>query len=438
MLYILTGVDGAGKSTCFEVLKRYLGNKAIFVKESYTPSVEDRIERIYRALNLAESDKVVIYDRASVIDDFVYEPILQKKPSAYETVATSEDYDILLEVLRKAKIIHFTCDDEVLKERLEERGDEYISFSDVKAIKKGYAEFFSKNDIEPYVLDTTHSNIITIAAHALQIVYRKPFRLAHIVPQSSLHKIEGKGYQMCLANIVHNDSAYASFYSRIASEDEAFVLLDNGAAEGQQLGMEDLLACYENIKPNEVVLPDTLCNSAETLTKGRFAIERLRQVYGAKLPFTLMGVPQGRTFTEWAKCAEEMIQWPELHCLGVSKFLQMETQDEYVRYYATEFIEELIKKYHRYDIEVHLLGCSESPQTIAKIAKAFPFVRGCDSAYGYICTQANVEIYEKTTRPSGEIDFIYGRDYDGLSDNLTAFEIAVGVLDNNYDKRWRS
>lgn len=434
MLYIMAGADGSGKSTCFETLKRYLGNKAVFVKESYTPSVEERYARVRKIANLAKSDKVVIYDRATVLDDLVYEPVLQEKDSVL--FKEPEIAELVDEVLRKAKILYFVCDDDVLKNRLEERGDEYVTFGDIINIKNSYDEVFQAFDIRPYVFDTTHTSVTTIAAQVLQVVYRKPFRIAHIVPQGSLDKIKKNGYQMCLANIVNVDSAYAEFYSE-ASRGDTYVLMDNGAAEGQQLNMEQLVACYERVMPDEIVLPDTLCDGKDTLRKSSEAIMYLNNVYGVQRPFVFMGVPQGNNLQEWCACMEEMIQWPEIHSLGVSKFLQMQTQSEHIRYYAVKCIENAIKKYQRYDIEVHLLGCSESPQVIADIAKDFSFVRGCDSAYGYICTQAGVRIYEDTKRPAGEIDFVYGKDYNELSDNLSALELAAGVLDNSYDERWR-
>ena len=434
MLYIMAGADGSGKSTCFETLKRYLGNKAVFVKESYTPSVEERLARVRKIAKLAQSDKIVIYDRATVLDDMVYEPVLQKKESIFHK--NVDVYVQVEQILQNAKILYFTCENAALKERLEERGDEYVTFDDIENIREMYEEVFNEFDIQPYVFNTSHTSATTIAAQVLQIVYRKPFRIAHIVPQGSLDKIKNNGYQMCLANIVNVDSAYAEFYSE-ASRGDTYVLMDNGAAEGQQLGMEELIACYERVMPDEIVLPDTLCDGEDTLRKSKEAIAQLSEYYGAHIPFAFMGVPQGHTLDEWCKCMEEMIQWPAIHSLGVSKFLQMEVKDEMTRYKAVKCIEEAIARYHRYDIEVHLLGCSESPQTIASIAKNFPFVRGCDSAYGYICTQAGVRIYEDTKRPAGEIDFVYGKDYDELSDNLSALELAAGVLDNSYDERWR-
>lgn len=434
MLYIMAGVDGSGKSTCFELLKGALGNKAIFVKESYTESTEERYARVYKAAKLAASGKIVIYDRATVLDDLVYEPVLQHKQSVLHSSLRLRP--MIEQILHDAKVLYFCCEDEALKTRLTERGDEYVTIDDLANIRAMYDEVFETYGIHPYVFNTTYTSATVVAARVLQIVYRKPFKLAHIVPQGSLSKIKDKGYLMCLANVVQEDSAYAEFYKNL-TRDDRYILMDNGAAEGQQLSMKELVACYERIMPNEIVLPDTLCDCQGTLRKSSEAIVYLNDVYGMDKPFTFMGVPQGCNLREWRECMEEMLQWPEIHAIGVSKFLQMKMQDEMARYDAVAYLEDAIKEYRRFDIEVHLLGCSESPSTIAKIAKDFPFVRGCDSAYGYICTQADVRIYENTKRPAGEIDFVYGRDYDTLSDNLTALELAADVFDNSYDARWK-
>ena len=39
-------------------------------------------------------------------------------------------------------------------------------------------------------------------------------------------------------------------------------------------------------------------------------------------------------------------------------------------------------------------------------------------------------------RPSGEIDFFAGRDYDSLESNMSGFNKAVGVVNNSLDATW--
>ena len=427
MIYVLAGVDGTGKSTLFNKLKMMLPD-AIFVKESYTPSLSERMDRVYKFKNLISCGKTVIYDRATVCDDFVYQPVKANEQSKlYETEA--------LDLLRESTVIYLECDVETSIARLEERGDDYVTVGDIPVIKEQYERFFEENGIDVFRIDATLSEDV-IATYAKQIIMKKNFKVAQIVPVQCLPKTLSKGYHMCLANIVAKNETYAQFYAGLAAHKDKWVLMDNGAAEGEQLSVDELIECYQRIHPNEVVLPDTLLDGKETIQKSREALGKICDFYNGNIPFTFMAVPQGATIDEWERCAREMVQWPAIHAIGISKFLPMETGDMYVRERAAEILDSLFKQYNRYDMEVHLLGCSESPVVIDGIRRRFSFVRGCDSAYAYICTQADVCIHADTIRPEGEIDFINGDDYDGLEDNLQAMELETGAYNNKFDESW--
>lgn len=259
----------------------------------------------------------------------------------------------------------------------------------------------------------------------------KEFKIAHIVPVSHLKQIEENHYHMCLAHLVAN-SKYADFYKGMSNKGK-FVLMDNGAAEGSQLSPQELVAMYGIINPTEIVLPDTLNDCVDTLRKTlAFA-----HVY-SDLPYRFMGVPQGKNFDEWCACVEVMLREPRINTIGVSKFLNIITGDEDIRFHACAYIAKVASALGRRDIEVHLLGCDEAPELVGQIQELFPFVRGCDSAFAYIATQAGVEIDEETTRPEGEIDFIDGTvDEEELALRLKEFENVTGVKNNKESYSWR-
>jgi hypothetical protein len=259
----------------------------------------------------------------------------------------------------------------------------------------------------------------------------KNFKIAQIVPVAHLRQIEDNHYHMCLAHLVKNKK-YASFYGRMAAEGK-FVLMDNGAAEGNQLSPSELITMYSFINPTEIVLPDTLNDCVDTLRKTLTFVH----VY-SNLPYRFMGVPQGKNFDEWCACVEVMLREPRINTIGVSKFLNIATGNEEIRFHACAYIQKLIEELGRRDIEVHLLGCDEGPAIVKEIQTLFPFVRGCDSAFAYIATQANVEITEETERPSGEIDFINGMvEHQDLAKRLIEFENVTGVKNNKEEYSWR-
>lgn len=259
----------------------------------------------------------------------------------------------------------------------------------------------------------------------------KDFKVAQIVPVSCLHEIADNHYHMCLAHLVAESDEYANFY-KMMSERGKFVLMDNGAAEGSQLAVPELLKMYERINPTEIVIPDTLCDKDSTLAKA----EEFIAAY-SDLPYRFMAVPQGQTIEEWCKCASELLhRYPRINSIGISKFLNIATKDPYIRFTAANYVLEVAERIG-HPVEVHLLGCDEGPGIVREIQTEVPIVRGCDSAFAYIATQANVDIEYLTTRPEGEIDFLNGAHLSGLHDNLVRFENVAGVNNNADDLYWR-
>ena len=259
----------------------------------------------------------------------------------------------------------------------------------------------------------------------------KNFKIAQIVPVAHLGQIKDNHYHMCLAHLV-GDVRYAKFYERMAKEGK-FVLMDNGAAEGSQLSVKELLKMYALINPTEIVLPDTLNDCVDTLRKTLAFVHEYKD-----LPYRFMGVPQGQDFDEWCACVEVMLREPRINSIGVSKFLNIATGVDDIRFHACAYIAKVADALGRRDIEVHLLGCDEGPAMVGGIQELFPFVRGCDSAFAFIATQANVKIDEDTERPEGEIDFIDGTvPVEELIDNMARFENVAQVKDNKESFSWR-
>lgn len=120
MVILLEGVDGTGKSTLMQYLKSVLKESAVFIKESYTPDVLEKQARLQQLDRYADNkDTLFIYDRATAIDEFVYNPIIANEEPQL-------DYEEARAILQKCFIIYLTCQTDVLLRRLEGRGDEYI------------------------------------------------------------------------------------------------------------------------------------------------------------------------------------------------------------------------------------------------------------------------------------------------------------------------
>lgn len=149
MIVILVGPDGSGKTTLYHNLQKQLPY-AIFEKGTYPgPDPEIREERKNKFKTYKRLKETVIFDRNSLIDDFVYEPLFSGNDSVL-----AENIPEVQELLKDTKIIYLDCSTAILKKRIKSRGDEFIGVEQLERIKLNYIRSFVKLDIYPYYIDT--------------------------------------------------------------------------------------------------------------------------------------------------------------------------------------------------------------------------------------------------------------------------------------------
>lgn len=217
-------------------------------------------------------------------------------------------------------------------------------------------------------------------------------KISHIVSSDLLDLIDGRDFYMCLANIASKDQNYADFYKHQV-EKGAFVLLDNGAAEADQMDLMTMWKVIQYINPTEVILSDSLLDCDETLRKSKQALDfYLERGYKGQFMF----VPQGSNFAEWVLCYD-LFDKSRISTIGVSKFVTSGWHDSEARKRCCRYIDGAFP--------IHLLGCHENIQEVADVANSCKNIRSNDTAIAYIYAQANQPINEGN-RPSGEINFI--------------------------------
>lgn len=243
-------------------------------------------------------------------------------------------------------------------------------------------------------------------------------QVAEIVPVSCLDMIADRKYHMCLAQLVLKNKEYADFYRRMADEGK-YVILDNGAAEGESLSFEDLYKAYELIEPSEIILPDEMRNGERSFIK---SLDFYLQ-YKDKIE-NIMVVPQGKDWTQWKKYARYILELFESEffgdnklTIGVPKWLG--SDDAGNRLAICQWL-------NLFSVNIHLLGCSEGPEIMNLCSRSNYKVRGCDSAFAYIAAKEKMDHIDKNTRrPNGHIDFLNDSKIDNLSTLMSDFEKAV-------------
>lgn len=149
MIVIVDGLDCSGKSTVYDKLYQNLDN-AYFIKESYPgPSDMERLDRLISFHRRVEEPYLYVYDRASVIDDPVYEYRFNKRDSILEGFLNKR-------LFRDVLVLHFTVEKDEWLNRLSKRGDKYIDASEYESIVDAYNKFYEKFSPRVVTIDTTH------------------------------------------------------------------------------------------------------------------------------------------------------------------------------------------------------------------------------------------------------------------------------------------
>lgn len=236
-------------------------------------------------------------------------------------------------------------------------------------------------------------------------------KIATITPISHLNLIKNDDYMMCLAHLCR-DKTYADFY-RDASDRGAYVLLDNGVVETRTpMPSEQILHHAGRTHSDEFILPDTLYDREQTITKGLAGIRVARdQGWTGKL----MAVPQGKDVTDWSWCLQSMLEW-DIDSIGISRFVSRYFLD---RTEALQYARNLIDS----DLEIHLLGCHGDPLEIWYADQKFPGrIRGCDSGIASIYTQENLHMSDGEVKPDVELDFKGNLPVSLLKENIAYWE----------------
>lgn len=219
-------------------------------------------------------------------------------------------------------------------------------------------------------------------------------------------------YHLALAQIL--DEEYRLTYSTTTFNYD-FIIIDNGAAEGNAVDDETLLYRAAQIGANEIVLPDVMKDMKGT-------IDRVTQFLHANafIDENLMGVVQGTTMTEVEACIAFYVTNHRINTLGIPRHLITTLGDEHAR---THILQHIQDKY--FEMPVHLLGTNtEWKEEVRDVALTFPWVRGVDSSMPYNYTLAGVDLNDAgvINRPEGYFERTWVVDEELLESNILTFK----------------
>jgi hypothetical protein len=147
--------------------------------------------------------------------------------------------------------------------------------------------------------------------------------------------------------------AYHDVYKAAAVRGD-YVIMDNGANEGQTVGDALLMHRASYLGAKEVVVPDVIGDRGRTLLRARQFFMNMQTMSYSPHDYKFMGVAQGRSIEEVERCVEGFSRFNYITAIGIPRHLIKSTGEQTIR---VNIARRTLNKYgHRF--EIHLLGTS--------------------------------------------------------------------------------
>lgn len=259
-------------------------------------------------------------------------------------------------------------------------------------------------------------------------------------------KTWGMGGTHLLLSHLCNDRKYRAHY-KLERRQGAYLILDNSAHENKAGEKPEVIArLTEVFNPQEIVVPDVLFDSEQTIANALKAHEvwfENKSIVSMANP-QLMYVPQGRTKAEWAVCLNELVRIHRYSAhrhgsrqrftLGVSK--DYEDWNGGLPLLFAEYIAPLRDRLHMEGclMDVHLLGWGRRLWDLRRLTQKYPWIRSVDSAKPFVYAMAGIYLVYGADQPypGRPEDFfwrkIIGHKRDIVRHNIEVFQQVAGVV----------
>ncbi|ERH59220.1 MULTISPECIES: AAA family ATPase [Bacillus amyloliquefaciens group] len=162
-MIILEGTDCCYKSTVAEKLSKELGYPVI--KGSSFELAKSGNEKLFEHFSkLADEDNIII-------DRYIYSNLVYARKFKDYSILTEEQQRAIEEKIRdKAKVIYLYADPKIIKQRLLERGDEYINDRDIEPVLELYNQVIDEMGLHMNSWDTNEWNSDEIVEDIIHLI----------------------------------------------------------------------------------------------------------------------------------------------------------------------------------------------------------------------------------------------------------------------------
>lgn len=222
-------------------------------------------------------------------------------------------------------------------------------------------------------------------------------QLYFTVPTTFMTKFEVvQDFWFIEAHIANIDHAYRDYFIKWRDELQKYTILDNSAyLLNKPIDAGTLKRIIDFYKPDCVIAPDHPYDWVKTLKTTEAFVQSFEG-----FDMKIMGVPQGKTFSEYMTCFYRMIDNPAINVIGVNMFMNWEnTSLDHLNLNRTEkccrmrnlVLWQMSEHIIQHKKTVHLLGITTGRELSFCVKHNLNFVKSCDSSsafhHGYLGTR---------------------------------------------------
>ena len=176
-------------------------------------------------------------------------------------------------------------------------------------------------------------------------------KLAHIPPRGlEVHALRQR-FHLVLAQVDYPE--YLETYQHARGRGD-YIILDNGAAEGATVGDALLMHRAQQLRADEIVIPDVMGRSNDTVRRMWRFFDNLNEMTYPWKDYRYMAVAQGGNEAEVKKCIEEFVKCYNIKVLGIPRHLVKTLANHMIRVDLAKWLQEEYPK----RFEIHFLGAA--------------------------------------------------------------------------------
>ena len=200
-------------------------------------------------------------------------------------------------------------------------------------------------------------------------------RVALIPPIEHLGITHETDLQLLLPQLL-GDPGYRAVYENHLSNPNQYVIMDNGAAEEEQLGDDELVAVADDLFPQELAIPDVLADGVSTIDRALAFLDQYGEYFQYETPTKLGLVTQGVNEAEAIITVRAVLKHPHadaIKTLYIPRLLVDKTHEPYVRIRTAIALS-------GHDRDIHLFGVSNWFPGEVRLARNYDVIRSIDTS----------------------------------------------------------